>query len=134
VLGRNRRAHGLQIFRQRAVQAAADQQIAGRDVKIEPRAFVFAETAMWENRGHMRLVRALVLRESRIAIDAIQARSGRGLDFGREAGKFRRQKFHKFFHWLPDGLFVLFLMRKEPIAVVVPLQGSEEAETRFRKV
>src|ERR1700752_4051472 len=94
-------------------------------------------TAMRKTHSDMRLVGALVGRESHIAIDAKQG-TARGARIGIEMRRYFVQRRceigNKAQCWLADRSLEFILVGQEPFAIVVALEPGEKAKEFRRKV
>ena len=93
------------------------------------RVHVFA--SMREAHGDMRLVGPLVIRKSRVTVDA-KHRAPRRPRIGDEMRRDRIQRpgevGDKTQDWLSDMSFVFVLVGQKPVAIVIALEAGQEAE------
>src|SRR5580765_4025774 len=119
-------AYRVQLRRFRRVHPAADPGTLGRHVKVEAGPHALRELPMPEARGDMGLVRLLVFREPRVAIDAVDRMLRADEQLGRDRAHVLRQPLHDGNHGLAYDLVVLVAPRVEPLAAVVPLEPREK--------
>jgi len=80
--------------------------------------------------GDMRLVRRLVFRKTRVAIDAVDRVLRAHEELGRDRAHIDGQSFDDRDHRLTDRRFVLVAARVEPVAPVVSLEPPQKRERR----
>src|SRR5262249_32207304 len=115
---------------------APDPDAVRRDMEIHAGAATFAERAVPEAGGDMRLVRLLVFRETDIAVDAVHGLRA-DVQLGRHRPHVDRQSIENCEHRLANDGVVFVLAHGEPLAPVVALQPREKrqrvsAEARCR--
>src|SRR6185503_12199074 len=97
-------------------------------MEVDAGALVFEEAPRRKHRGHVGLVRRLVVGEPRIAVDAIHRDLGARHQLRREPAEVVRQPLDDCGHRLANMSFVVVAVRVEPLAPVVALQGAQEPE------
>ena len=121
-------AHGMKLRLLRRIHAAANPHLIRRHVKVQPRSLVFRQAAGRKIRGHVRLVRSLVLRKADVAVNAVHRRRRVGDVLGTEPAKVVRQPGDDVGHRLTDVRLVIVAMRGEPLAAVVPLERAQKSK------
>ncbi len=117
----------LQRVRRRHVHPARNEAVAGRDLDVVPRA-VHLAPAVGDERAEVRLVRRLVLREPRVAVDPEQAVLGHLLDDRRiERCNLRDHEVRELDELRLRGL-ILLPMLVEPAPAVVRLETAQELQ------
>ena len=101
-------------------------------MEVQPRAGMLVEPTDTEHGGHIRLIRALILAETHVAVDAIDRLVGRGYEIASEALQLFPKRQHQFDHLGLDLLVVKRLVRLEPIAVIASFEVAKKLQ-RFRR-
>src|SRR5689334_4057294 len=132
----DRVADSVQLWTRRHPDPGAEHRAAARlEMEVESRAPLVpvaadpsARATMMEPAGGVRLVRRLVLREPRVAIDSEHRSLRVAANLRSEAAKAHEHVLDELTHRVAHFLLVLTAVRLEPLLVVMRRQTSKELE------
>src|SRR5262249_49132144 len=122
-----------QLIAFRPIDTAKRQQIILREMKIEDRTLALDGGPEVKDSGGMGLVWSLVVRETRVAIDAVYGLFRQRNVIGCKALELCIQGVDQLQHGQLDQGLVLFLAGLEPIAAIVALERTQKGESVRRE-